>query len=290
MFPPPQPEAIGPQACPWRLRAVRALALCSLLAMLVPCCTALFEIQPRFGILLLILFCPLWLPYVWLIWALRSNADARANKKALAVTIGFASLILILFSYVLVEISFRAGGEPVFFFSLVALLQIALLVGAITTYYSMERQPGDLQILTAQVWIPFLGIMVAAIVLPHLIHQEDPRYEASAVASLRTISKAQFEYARIHPDKRFASSLAELAPNSADALIDEVLAKGRRNGYVFLLIAAPSDRSGHITHYTVTARPQKYGKYGKRSFFTDESEVIRFTAEDRAPTAQDHAL
>ena len=290
MFTPLQSEATGAQVSHWRLRAVRALALCSLLALLVPCCLALFELGLRFTMVLLILLCPLWLPYAWLIWALRSNDNTRAVKKALAVTVGFGALILILFSYLLVEIPFDGNREPFFFFSLVVLFQIALLVCAITTYYSMERQPGDLQTLTAQVWIPFWGITVAAMVFPHLIHHEDPRYEASAVSSLANINTAQTEYARIHPDKGFASSLAELGPKSGEELIDPVLATGRRNGYVYLLTAAPPDPSRHVTQYFVTARPQKYGKFGIRCFFTDESGVIRFTAEDRAPTAQDPAL
>jgi hypothetical protein len=208
----------------------------------------------------------------------------------LAVAISFGSLILILSSYLLVDIAFDAGWQPVIAFSLVVLLQIALLVGAVTTYYSMKRQPGDVQILTAQIWIPFLGIMVAVLVFPLLFHKELPHYESSAVGSVRTINTAQIEYARIHPDKGFASSLAELGPKPGDALIDEFLAKGRRYRYVILLTAAPPDPSGHITQYTVTARPQKYGKYGTRCFFSDESGVIRFTAEDRAPTAQDPAL
>jgi len=195
MFTPLQSEATGAQVSHWRLRAVRALALCSLLALLAASlCSKV----------LLILLCPLWLPYAWLIWALRSNDNTQAVKKALAVTVGFGALILILFSYLLVEIPFDGNREPFFFFSLVVLFQIALLVCAITTYYSMERQPGDLQTLTAQVWIPFLGITVAAMVFPHLIHHEDPRYEASAVSSLANINAAQTEYARIHPDKGFA--------------------------------------------------------------------------------------
>ena len=161
-----QPEAIGPQVSPSRLRAVRVLALCSLIAMLVPFCAALFGFGLRFGMLLLVLFCPLWLPYVWLIWALRSNHDAWAIKKALAVAIGFGAFILILFSYLLVETSFDEVTEPFFFFSLVVLLQIAFLVCAVTTYYSMKRQPGDVQILTAQVWIPFAGHYVSRDRLP----------------------------------------------------------------------------------------------------------------------------
>jgi hypothetical protein len=219
---------------------------------------------------------------VWLIWALRSDPDALAIKEALAVAVSFGSLILILSIYLLVDIAFIA-------FLLVVLLQIALLVCAIITYYSMKRQPGDLQILTAQIWIPFLGITLAAMVFPHLFRKELPRYEPWAVGSLRAINTAEEEYARIHPDKGFASSLAELGPKSGNELIGADLAKGKRYGYVFLLTAAPPDPSGHITQYTVTARPQKYGKYGTRGFFTNESTVIRFTTEDRSPTVEDPA-
>jgi hypothetical protein len=100
---------------------------------------------------------------------------------------------------------------------------------------------------------------------------------------------AQVEYGRAHPDKGFGSSLAELGPESAD-LIDSVLASGRKSGYVFLLTAAPPDSRGSTTHYTIIARPQKYGKQGTHSFFTDESGVQRFITEDRLPTAQDPEL
>jgi hypothetical protein len=139
MFTPLQPEATGAQVSHWRLRAVRALALCSLLALLVPCCVALFELGLRFGMLCLILLGPLWLPYVWLIWVLRSNDNARAVKKALAVTIGFGALILILFSYLLVEIPFDGNREPFFFSRLLYCFRLPFLF-AITTYL-LDRAP-----------------------------------------------------------------------------------------------------------------------------------------------------
>ena len=42
--------------------------------------------------------------------------------------------------------------------------------------------------------------------------------------------------------------------------------------------------------YVIVARPNKFKNTGRRSFFTDESGVIRFTAEDRAATAQDRPV
>ena len=175
-------------------------------------------------------------------------------------------------------------------YALVALLQIALVAGAMTTYYSMRREPEDLQILATRLWVPIVGITAAAIVIPNLFLHEGVPYEASAVGLLRTINVAEAEYAQAHPDKGFASSLAELGPEPGSALIDSVLASGRKSGYVFILTAAPPDSHGRITHYTVIARPQKYRREVKHSFLTDESGVQHFTTEDRAPTAQDPAL
>jgi len=289
----PQPEATGSQVSPWQLRAVRAIALCSMLAILVPWYAAIFSDFSRrdlFELLIPIFFFPLWLPYAWVFWGLRSNADAQKVKKGLAVAVGCGSLIFLLCSFLLVVTSFNADRQLAIACALVALLQVALVAGAMTAYYSMKREPKDLHILAARLWVPVVGIAVAAIVVPNLFIRERPHDEASGVGSLRDIITAQVEYARAHPDKGFASSLVELGPESGAALIDSVLASGRKSGYVFILTAAPPDAHGRITHYTVIARPQKYGKQGTHSFFTDESGVQRFTTDDRAPTAQDPEL
>ena len=45
-----------------------------------------------------------------------------------------------------------------------------------------------------------------------------------------------------------------------------------------------------VKSYTLTARPLVYYRTGTRSFFTDETGVIRMTAEDRAATADDPPL
>jgi hypothetical protein len=289
----PQPEATGSQVSPWRLRAVRAIALCSMLAILVPWYAAIFSDFSRQDFVKLfipILFFPLWLPYAWVFWGLRSAADAHTVKKALAVAVGCCSLIFLLCSFLLVVTSSDADRQLAIAYALVALLQIALLVGAMTAYYSMKREPKDLQILVTRLWVPIVGIAAAAIVVPNIFLQEGAPNEASSVGSLRTINAAQVYYAQTHTDKGFASSLAELGPEPGSALIDSVLASGRKSGYVFVLTTASPDSHGRITHYTVIARPQRYGKESKHSFLTDESGVFHFTTEDRAPTAQDPTL
>jgi len=90
-------------------------------------------------------------------------------------------------------------------------------------------------------------------------------------------------------DRGFASSLAELGPGSDDALIDSVLASGKKSSYIFIPTAAPPDSHDRIVRYGITARPQHYGKT-KHSFFTGESGVLRFTTENRAATAEDPVL
>jgi hypothetical protein len=47
------------------------------------------------------------------------------------------------------------------------------------------------------------------------------------------------------------------------------------------------DSAGRITAYTLTARA---GNFGYRSFYTDESAIVRATTEDRAATVQDPPL
>src|SRR6266566_3830316 len=289
-----QSETTGSRVSLCWLRVVRTVAICSLLAILVPWYAAVFRDfskRDRFDLLWPILFCPLWLPYAWVFWGLRPNVGADTVKKALAVAFGCGSLILVLCSFLLAVTSFDVDRQEAIVYALVALLQITLLFGAVKAYYSMDRKPGDLQILATRFWVPVVTIAVAAVILPNLLFfRERLPYEASAVASLRTINVAQVEYARTHPDKGFAYSLAELGPGSGDALIDSVLASGRKSGYVLILTAAPPDSHGRIVRYVIMARPQHYGKNTNHNFFMDESGVLRFTTENRAATAQDPAL
>ena len=86
--------------------------------------------------------------------------------------------------------------------------------------------------------------------------------------------------------KGFASSLAELGPVSGEGLIDPILARGAKSGYVFFLSAGPPDSEGRITQFTIVVRPQKYLN-GSPSFYMDESGIKRFTVDNRAATVDD---
>ena len=57
--------------------------------------------------------------------------------------------------------------------------------------------------------------------------------------------------------------------------------------YSVQYIPGRPDSNGRITAYTLTARA---GNFGYRSFYTDETAIVRGTTEDRAATVQDPPL
>lgn len=121
--------------------------------------------------------------------------------------------------------------------------------------------------------------------------------EAFTVGSLRTYNTALVTYSASYPQLGFASRLDRLggsdpANPSADhaGLVDPLLSTEpyEKSGYRFTY--RPATRNGVTAAYALIARPIGYGPSSKRSFFTDESGVIRWTEEDREPTADDPAI
>ena len=114
-------------------------------------------------------------------------------------------------------------------------------------------------------------------------------YEESCILALRTINVAQGTYWGGDPAKGYARTLEELGPTGA-GLFEAVLASGNKDGYRFRLNPERAGAGHLIKHNTVTARPIKRLVKNQRSFFTDETGVIRFTIENRAATAVDPPL
>ncbi len=123
--------------------------------------------------------------------------------------------------------------------------------------------------------------------------------EASAVGTLRTYNTAFVTYAAAYEDLGFPASLdllgmEEGTPTAVSSrhagLVDQphTTPPYEVSGYRFTY--QPATSSTPISAYTIVARPLEYGNTGTRSFFTDESGVIRFTSEDREPTRADPPL
>lgn len=111
--------------------------------------------------------------------------------------------------------------------------------------------------------------------------------ESSAVASVRTINTAEVTYAAAFPGRGFTCALADLGgmgggggPSEHQAmLIDPRLSSGRKNGYVFQLTGC--NGTTPAIRYKISAAPADASS-GIRSFCSDESAVIRFSADGKA--------
>ena len=96
--------------------------------------------------------------------------------------------------------------------------------------------------------------------------------EASAISSMRNIVSSQITYQATTGE---GSSAPDLATLYTSKIIDSDLGSGMRRGYVFTV-------SGEDSTFTITGRPLVYGETGYRSFFADESGVIRYNTADAA--------
>lgn len=159
--------------------------------------------------------------------------------------------------------------------------------------------------------IPFI-LIVAAIAIPNLLRARIAANEASAVGSLRTINVAAVQYASGY-ENGFPSSFEvfgygdTIVGNCNHAgLIDRKLAAGQKFGYIFIYTPQfPNDASGPVVSpkaaakgctaggasgYTVTADPLQRNTTGMRSFFTDQTGVIRVANNGEPATADNPPL
>jgi len=134
-------------------------------------------------------------------------------------------------------------------------------------------------------------LIIAAIAIPNLLRSRIAANEASATATLRTINTAEITYSSTY-NSGFTDTLTQLGTpasgqpdaNNAD-LVDPVLSGKTtggasriftKNGYSFTY--APSGTYGFIATFSLNGDPVARGSSGQRSFFTDQSSVIRANA------------
>ncbi|HSE18065.1 MAG TPA: DUF4190 domain-containing protein [Pyrinomonadaceae bacterium] len=111
--------------------------------------------------------------------------------------------------------------------------------------------------------------MIAAIAIPNLMAARRAANEASAMSSLRTLHAAEATFQATRGEGRFGT-LNELA---ADNLIDLKLSTGTKNGYHFTVEVTTDELN--YPGFTVVARPLTYRTDGIRSFYIDQTGVIR---------------
>ena len=121
-------------------------------------------------------------------------------------------------------------------------------------------------------------MVIVAIAIPNLLRTRMTANETSAVGSLSALNTACITYLTIYGG--YPASLATLGPgtpasSTTSDLIDSLLASGAKSGYNFTYSAGPRDSAGRVNVYSILAEPSSPGSTGQRTFYTDQSAVIR---------------
>ena len=122
--------------------------------------------------------------------------------------------------------------------------------------------------------VAVIGV-IAAFAVPNLVRSKSAASEAAAISAVRSLVNAQVMYVTVRNSGTFAADLGTLG---AAGLIDSVLASGSTDAYSFSV-------SGGSSGFEINARPLVYGSSATRSFYSDESSVIRYNTADAAATA-----
>ena len=122
--------------------------------------------------------------------------------------------------------------------------------------------------------IAVIGI-IASLVVPNLVKSKTVASEGTALSAVRSVVTAQITYSAKAGSGSFAADLTEL---ESAGLVDSVLGSGTLEAYSLSL-------SGNSSGFEVNARPLNYGNTGTRSFYSDESAVIRYTTANAAATS-----
>jgi type IV pilus assembly protein PilA len=116
-------------------------------------------------------------------------------------------------------------------------------------------------------------LIILAVAMPKLSRSRMYAQEMAAIQAIKTIHTGEVQYYSQYG--KYATTLAEMGPPTSGAvgptaadLIPEDLALGEKQGYKFTLTATPGG-------YIVNAAPIAFGTSGSRTFYSDQSMVIR---------------
>jgi type IV pilus assembly protein PilA len=194
------------------------------------------------------------------------NQPEESQKKGMAI----AALVLGILSFLT--------------FGLIGIGAITGIILAVIAMGKVRREPwkyggrgmaiaGLVLSITSLVTVVPVGI-IAAIAIPNLLASRRAANEGSALYTLRTICSAQLAY---QSNFQKFGTLEELAAND---LIDSKLTSGTKNGYKFTVVL--NDPEG----FEVVGVPVSYGQSGIRSFYVDETFVVRGSDNNGGPSSK----
>jgi len=126
-------------------------------------------------------------------------------------------------------------------------------------------------------------LVILAIAVPKMNTQMQGAREMAVIREIGSIHQAETQY--YSQFGKYATNLTQLGPpvSGADGpeaanIIPKILADGKKNGYTYAVSATPSG-------YAVTAVPDSFGNSGRRTFFSDQTLVIRNNWSQEPATA-----
>jgi len=131
-------------------------------------------------------------------------------------------------------------------------------------------------------------LIIITIAVPKYNNTQKFMRETAAIKAIQTIHQMQVQFQSQFG--RFATSLTELGPPSsgqpsqaAADLIGRDLSEGTKQGYKFVV-------TGNQSTYVVNATPVTCGSDGNRSFYSDQTMVVRDATCPEPATAESKEL
>lgn len=135
-----------------------------------------------------------------------------------------------------------------------------------------RRRSGGFSLIEIMIVVAII-LVIASIAIPKINASRMQAHEMAAIRTITTIHTAQTQY--MSQFGKYATTIQELGPpasgnsgpNAAD-LIGGDLASGNKSGYQFTVTGGPSG-------YSVSAVPVAFNNTGRRTFFSDQTLIIR---------------
>lgn len=118
-------------------------------------------------------------------------------------------------------------------------------------------------------------LIILSIALPQMSKSRMHAQEMAAIEEMGTINKAEIQY--YSQFNQYATTLAQLGPPAtagaaegpaASGLIPGSLASGAAGGYNFTVTQTPQG-------YAISAVPKSFGSTGRRTFYSDQTGIVR---------------
>ena len=122
-------------------------------------------------------------------------------------------------------------------------------------------------------------VIIAAIAIPNLLRARLAANETNAIGALRTLSSAENSFKSSATADTDGDGVGEygslpMLTNTTPAFVDESLGGGTKSGYMFTITVTGNPVLDEV-QWEATAFPLNKGNTGNRTFYINESGVIR---------------